>query len=146
MKFRHMVIALVLIIGGIFFVSTREGTKKSAPGSSETEASANTDAGSCAPRARDASDALGAGLGRFVNPPVDLEAFESFHSEVETKIRAAEAQCSCLTESCVSVREALSSMRNLLAQMDASARDGQPLEANIVQEIEEIDRRINEAG
>lgn len=147
MSLRNILIAFAVIFIAIFLLSRMRDRKDEAPAEKAAAgAASDTSGGSCVPAARAASEALGSGLGRFVNPPVDLAAFETYKSGVETKIRAAEAQCSCLTEQCVSVREAMGQLRGILGSLDAAARSGAPPDPGVVQAIEAVDARINAAG
>jgi hypothetical protein len=99
---------------------------------------------SCAGRAERASEEWGSGLVRFINPPYDLNAWSSFRGGVESKISAAESQCGCANPSCTKVREAMTDLRGMVADMDAAIRNGSS-PGSIVQRQEAIDNHINEA-
>ncbi len=101
---------------------------------------------SCVRSAENASEALGSGIGRFVNPPYDMNAWSSFKSDVDSKISAAEAQCSCAEESCQKVREAMRDLRGIASELDSSIRTGGSPPDSLVQRQERIDNLINEAG
>jgi hypothetical protein len=101
--------------------------------------------GDCARAAQRASDQLGGGIGRFVRPPLELPAWDSFRTEVAAAVGTAEGRCSCADEACTEGRVALANMRDLLAQLDRSARSGEPLSTNIVQQQSEIDAAIDRA-
>src|SRR6059058_2487712 len=55
---------------------------------------------SCITVADRATQAWGSGIGRFANPPYDLDAWSTFKNDVESKISAAESACSASAESC----------------------------------------------
>jgi len=100
---------------------------------------------SCVTKARQASEKWGSGLGRFVNPPYDLDAWSTFRGDVEAKIGAAESECSCAAESCQSVRGAMHDLRGLVADLDTSIRNGSPVPTDVVQRQESVDNAIDAA-
>lgn len=115
-------------------------------GSSKSSSSAESNAaGSCADGAARASEAWGSGLGRFVNPPYDLEAWGSFRGDVEAKIAKAQAECGCASESCAKAKNALGDLRTLIAELDSSIRSGMPPPGDAVQRQEAIDNAIESA-
>lgn len=101
--------------------------------------------GSCIGDAEAASETWGSGIGRFANPPYDLEAWSSFRSGVEAKIAAAETACSCAAESCVTVRGAMRDLRGLVADLDSSIRGGSAPPGDVVQRQEAIDHALDAA-
>jgi hypothetical protein len=98
---------------------------------------------SCAQTARRASEEWGSGVGRFVNPPYDLDAWSSFRGGVEKRISDAESDCNCAEESCRKVRDAMHDLRALVSDLDTSIRNGSAPPEDIVQRQESIDNRIN---
>jgi hypothetical protein len=116
-------------------------------GASPAEATAPTGAGGgdCVGAASRAADAWGGGIGRFVNPPYDLDAWGVFRADVETKIGAAEASCASPGESHEKARSAMGDLRTLVSQLDSSIRGGTPPPDNLVQRQESIDKQIDEA-
>ena len=100
---------------------------------------------SCVAGAEHASNAWGSGVGRFANPPYDIDAWSNFQSDINSKIAAAEAQCTCSDKSCVMVRSAMSELRGLISEMDSSIRSGAPQPSGLVQRQESIDTQIIEA-
>ena len=99
---------------------------------------------SCAQTARRASEEWGSGVGRFVNPPYDLDAWSSFRSGVEKRISDAESECTCAEEKCRKVRDAMHDLRSLVSDLDASIRNGSAPPDDAVQRQESIDNRIND--
>ncbi len=110
-----------------------------------TSARAGGGDSSCVSSADRASAAWGGGLGRFVNPPYDVEAWSNFRTEVEAKINIADEACGCAEEPCQKVRGAMRDLRGLIGELDASIRNGSNIEQDIVRRMEAIDREIDEA-
>jgi len=115
-------------------------------GKSPTAASARSGGSSpCINAADAASSTWGSGIARFVNPPYDLEAWASFKRDVDSKISAADAECSCGEESCVKVKSAMSDLRSLVSDLDNAIRSGGSPGQDIVQRQEQIDNQIDAA-
>jgi hypothetical protein len=112
---------------------------------SGTASSSGSPAESCVAAAEAASENWGSGLARFVNPPYDLAAWDGFRSGVEQRIRAANDKCSCAADSCTTARTAMSDLRGLVNEMDASIRAGSQPPSDAVQRQEAIDNAINSA-
>ncbi|HEX8171397.1 MAG TPA: hypothetical protein VF824_12725 [Thermoanaerobaculia bacterium] len=100
---------------------------------------------SCPDAAAKASETWGNGIGRFINPPYDTEAWSRFRDSVDTKIRIAESACTCGDEPCRQSREAMSSLRGLVSDLDATIRNGAELPGDVVQRQEAIDNQIEAA-
>jgi hypothetical protein len=134
---------VAVILGAVAFAwqKTRQSQSVSSP-----EPSVSLGGATCADRAREASEQFGDGIGQFVNPPVDPAAWDIFRGTVETKIGAAEAECSCVSEACRKGREALTRMRGVLRDLQASAQSGTPFATNLASEQEAIDAAIEEAA
>jgi hypothetical protein len=114
----------------------------STPGSAEPGGFVNS---SCIGAAEKASQAWGSGVGKFVNPPYDMDAWSVFRSDVDTKIANAEGQCACIAESCHKVQSAMHELSSLVSDLDGSLRGGTPPPDGIVQRQESIDRQLDEA-
>ena len=114
-------------------------------GKSSTTASSGGGNSPCISAADTASGAWGGGIGRFVNPPVDLGAWSSFKSDVDSKIMDAQRACSCAEESCQKVKSAMTDMRGLVAELDSAVRAGGSPGQDIVQRQEQIDNQIEAA-
>ena len=99
----------------------------------------------CVSAAENASSTWGGGIGRYVNPPYDLNAWSSFKGNVDGKISNAESECSCSEESCRTARAAMSDLRGLVADLDSAIRGGASPGQDIVQRQEAIDNKINDA-
>jgi hypothetical protein len=97
---------------------------------------------SCATAAERASENWGSGLGRFVNPPYDVEAWSHFQSDVESAIAGAESQCTCAAKSCSDIRDAMRELRNLVSEMGTAIRSGTSPPFDAVQRQEAIDNKI----
>src|SRR6267142_5171265 len=95
----NRLIKWVVILGIIFFAwkYAIPWAKKQLQGHTTSAAS---DGSSCTAAAQRASEAWGSGLHSFVNPPYDLGAWNSFRTNVETKIAFAEAACKESSPSC----------------------------------------------
>ena len=104
------------------------------------------DSGSlCVDRAANASNELGSGVGRFLNPPYDIAAWDTFRIRVDTRITDAETSCSCSSDSCARAQEALGNLRTLAQQLDTSIRSGSAPPGDIVQEQDTVDQGIEAA-
>jgi len=115
---------------------------------SRSDAPASADGGAsqvCVNHAANASEQWGGGLGRFANPPVDLDAWGNFRADTEAAIAKAQAQCGCESEACTRAKSALDELRTLVADVDSSIRAGTPPEGEVVRRQESIDNGINEA-
>lgn len=99
---------------------------------------------SCIAAANRASDAWGSGIGRFANPPYDLDAWSTFSGGVRSDIDAAEAACNGSAESCLKVRDALHNLRALVADVDTAVRGGAPA-SDVVQRQSAIDAEFDVA-
>jgi hypothetical protein len=135
------VVILVLIYlvwtVGLPWIQKQKGP---APASSQS----NSD-GSCVNFAERASETWGGGIGRFVNPPYDTMAWDSFRGNVESRIRSAESACDCSTSSCDRARDAMRDLRAVVNDVDEAMRSNSSMPSDIVQRQESIDNRINEA-
>jgi hypothetical protein len=138
------IVKLVVVIA-IVFAIWKYGVpwiQRQGSGGKTTVAS---DDNSCISSAQRASERWGSGLGRFVNPPYDLDAWSTFRGNVESSISAAESDCSCAAESCTKAREAMRELRSLVADLDSTLRNGSD-PSGFVQRQEAIDNRISEAA
>jgi len=104
-----------------------------------------TAGGSCVELAEHASEAWGSGIGRFANPPYDLDAWGQFRSRVDAGIAHAESECNCSDESCTKSHQAMGDLRTLVSELDGSIRGGTEPPGDIVQRQEQIDNTINAA-
>ncbi|HXG59613.1 MAG TPA: hypothetical protein VNL91_11370 [Thermoanaerobaculia bacterium] len=97
----------------------------------------------CGASARRAAEAWGSGLGRFVRPPYDLAAWDTFRSLVDDQIEQAEKDCGCGSESCAKGMHAMRELRSLMSDLDTAVRNGSPLPGDVVQRQEAIDNAID---
>ena len=111
-----------------------------------THASGTSQQSSCPGAASNASEAWGNGLHQFVNPPYDVAAWSDFRARVDSKISAAESECSCSSESCEKVRSAMSDLRGLVSDLDTAIRNGSAPPSDVAQRQEAIDRKIDDAA
>jgi hypothetical protein len=100
---------------------------------------------SCIGAADKASATWGSGVGKFVNPPYDMDAWSIFRSDVDSKIANAEGQCACVAESCHKVQSAMHDLSSLAGDLESALRNGSPPPGDIVQRQEAIDRQLDEA-
>jgi len=137
--------ALKLIIAAaILFIAWRLVGPMATEKLRSTKSGGKADSG-CVSSAQRASNAWGEGLGRFVNPPYDLDAWSRFKGSVESKIANAESACSCEAESCQRVRGAMGDLRSLVGDLDNAIRSGAPPPGDAVQRQEAIDNSLDEA-
>lgn len=99
----------------------------------------------CISAAENASNAWGSGLNRFINPPVDVDAWSSFKRDIDSKVMDAQSACSCAEESCRKAKDALAGLRGLVSDMDGAVRSGGSPGQDIVQRQEAIDNQIEAA-
>jgi hypothetical protein len=100
---------------------------------------------SCVAAAERASESWGSGIGKFVNPPYDLEAWSTFSGNVKSSIAAAQSACEGSAESCVKARDGLRGLSSLVNDLDTSIRNGSPPPEDIVQRQDAVDTQINVA-
>jgi hypothetical protein len=142
-KLVKWVVILVLLFIGWKVLAPRIKEFKSSKGTATSSAAKGDD--SCVGRATSASNAWGNGLGQFVNPPYDTEAWASFSRDVKQHISEAEAKCACESESCIKARSAMSDLRSLVSELDSSVRSNSPPSSDLVRRQEQIDNTIDEA-
>ena len=140
---KWIVILVVLFIGYKALAPRIKAFKTTKSTSTSSTAAKGDD--SCVGRATSASNAWGSGLGRFVNPPYDTEAWASFASDVKQHISEAEAACACETESCIKARSAMSELRGLVSDVDGTVRRNEPPASDLVRRQEAVDNAIDEA-
>ena len=138
-------IVKIVVVIAVIFAIWKYGVpwiqRQGSVGTSKTASSDN----SCISSAQRASEKWGSGLGQFVNPPYDLDAWSTFRGNVESSISAAESDCGCAAESCTKAREAMRDLRSLVADLDSTLRNGSD-PSGFVQRQEAIDNKINEAA
>jgi hypothetical protein len=111
-----------------------------------SEASAAGSAGSsCVTNAERASESWGSGIGRFVNPPYDLDAWSRFRADTEAKITTAESSCERAAESCQKARAAMHDLRSLVADLDSAFRNETSVPGDVVRRQESIDNQLDSA-
>lgn len=113
--------------------------------SSSTASAGGGGSSPCINAAESASSAWGGGLNRFINPPVDAEAWATFKRDTESKIMSAQSACSCPEESCRKAKDALTDLRGLVYDLDNAVRSGGSPGQDIVQRQEQIDNQIEAA-
>ena len=86
--------------------------------------------GACVALADDASVALGVGIRPFVNPPLNVDAWETTHRRIESRITEAQSACLCFKPSCEKANEALSVLSTLLSELDGGFRGTSPMPLN----------------
>jgi hypothetical protein len=111
-------------------------------GSSSRAASADD---SCTPYADSAANAWSSGIRRFTSPPYDVAAWDSFRSEVGTRISDAERHCSCNADSCAKAKEAMSGLRGMVSDVDGMIRNNSAPPSDVVQRQESVDNLVDQA-
>lgn len=136
----------LVIVAAVVFVAWKYGLPwiqgKTSGGSAATHASTDN---SCISIADRASEAWGAGIGKFVNPPYDLDAWSSLSASVNSSIVATSTACGCAEESCTKVQSAMRDLKSLVSDMDSAIRSGQPPAGDIVQRQSAIDAQLDSA-
>src|SRR5260370_24512385 len=134
-----------VIVLAIVFVGWKYGlpwNKAKTSGSSSGTASTDN---SCISIADRASEVWGGGIGKFVNPPYDLDAWSSLSASVNSSIVATSTACGCPAESCSKVQSAMKDLHSLVSDMDAAIRSGQPPAGDIVHRQSAIDTQLDAA-
>lgn len=138
-------IKLIVVVAVVAFL-WKEGipwwNRQHTSGSTATSTAADD---SCIVAAESASEMWGSGVGRFANPPYDMNAWSDFKSGVEQRARSAEGKCLCAAESCTTAKAALNDLRALANDLDTSIRSGLPPPSDLVQRQEAIDNGISSA-
>ena len=114
-------------------------------GSADSSRSTSDTNDSCVLTAEAASNVWSSGVVRFANPPYDLGSWRDLQSRVDSRIRSAEEKCTCGTDSCTKVLEAMSDLRRLMAESDGAIRGDAPPPSDLVQRQERIDNTIEAA-
>lgn len=138
---KWLVVVIVLFFAWKY-LSPKFLKKETTPATSESGTFVNS---SCIGAADKASSAWGSGVGRFVNPPYDMDAWSVFRSDVDSKIANAQGQCACVAESCHKIQSALHDLSSLAGDLDNALRSGSPPPSDIVQRQEAIDHQLDEA-
>ena len=141
---KWLLLIAVIIVAWKYVVPWLE--KETGSAKTSTSTSGGSGGSSCVASAERASAAWGGGLGKFVNPPYDVEAWSNFRTEVDSRINVADEACGCPDESCEKVRGALRDLRGLISELDTSIRGGTHIEADVVRRQEAIDLDIEKAG
>jgi hypothetical protein len=135
----------LVIVAAVVIVIWKKGLPWLNEHQSTTSTNTSSPDNTCVSLAESASETWGSSIGRFVNPPYDLAAWDDFRSRVEQRIRNAEGKCSCAADSCTTARAAMNDLRSLVQEMDRSIHDGSPPPSDAVQRQESIDNAINSA-
>jgi hypothetical protein len=100
---------------------------------------------SCTPYADSAANSWSSGIRKFVSPPYDMAAWDSFRGDVQTRISEAESHCSCNAESCAKAKEAMSGLRGMVSDVDGMIRNNTAPPSNIVARQEDVDNLVDQA-
>lgn len=143
----NRIVQLIIVAAVIWFVVTKglPWWKSHQGSSSSSAAGLNSTDTTCVSNAEAASESWGSGISRYANPPYDLNAWDGFRGDVERKIRAAESKCSCSSDSCTKVRQAMAELRGVIAESDSAIKGNGAPPSDMVQRQELIDNAINEA-
>ncbi len=107
--------------------------------------SGTSSATNCVFEARAASDLWSGSIGRFTNPPYDMQAWNNLMSQVQGRIGRAEQKCSCDDDACKPGRQAMDDLRSVVNEMDSAIRGNAAPPLDIVQRQERIDNALDEA-
>jgi len=140
------IVKLVIIVAILYFAWTKGLPKlKSMGGSGAATSATGNSSTSCPDFAAKASEAWGSGLSRFVNPPYDVGAWQSFRSSVQSRIDEAKDSCRCSEPACAKTLEAMTSLESLIGSVDGAIRGGGPMPQDAPQQQEQIDQTIDAA-
>ena len=102
-----------------------------------------SDSGPCLFEARQTASYFDSRIKFFYGRPYDAAAWNSFQSEMESRISAAKAKCTCLEFRCNSARGAMDELGAVVDEFDTAVRSGKPLSAP--QGTVERARRVEDA-
>jgi hypothetical protein len=140
-KLVKWVIILVIVFAGWKYGLPWIQSKTSRSSSSGTASTDNT----CISIAGRASETWGSAIGKFVNPPYDMDAWSSLSASVNSSIVATSTACGCPEESCQKVQGAMRDLKTLVSDMDSAIRSGQSPGSDIVQRQSAIDDQLDAA-
>jgi len=135
----------LIVVIAVIFVLWKYGLPWIKAHTGSSTAQTITADNSCVAAAERANDAWGSGIGRFANPPYDLEAWGTFKDGVLANISTAETACNGAEASCAKARDAMRDLRSLAGELDASIRSGAPPGSEIVQKQEGINTQLETA-
>lgn len=137
-------IKLAVVVAVVYFAY--QWYQKQPHGSSSSSSRASASAGdSCTPYADSAANAWSSGIRRFVNPPYDMAAWESFRGDVQSRISDAESHCGCGSQSCAKAKEAMNGLRGMVSDVDGMIRNNTAPPSDIVQRQENVDNLVDQA-
>jgi hypothetical protein len=135
-----------IVVIAIVFVAWKYGlpwVKEKTSHTGATQASASDSP--CISIADRAAETWGSGIGKFANPPYDLNAWSAFSASVNSQIVATETACGCASESCTKAQGAMHDLKGLVSDLDSSIRSSQPPSGDIVQRQAAIDAQLDTA-
>ncbi|HVT05604.1 MAG TPA: hypothetical protein VHL58_19775 [Thermoanaerobaculia bacterium] len=141
------IVKLLIVAVVLYFAWTKGLPRLKALGSSSstTTSASGSASTSCPDLAARASETWGSGLSRFVNPPVDVNEWQTFRSSVQSRIDEANDACRCSEPACDKTREAMSKLESLVSSVDGAIRGGGPMPSDAPQQQEQIDQGIDAA-
>jgi hypothetical protein len=98
----------------------------------------------CVYLADEANEQFGDRVGRVSGPGADPAVWEGFLGEVRGHIGAAQQQCHCDQESCRKALEAMTTLEDLLHELDNRFRGG-VMERSAVRRQQAVNELLNEA-
>lgn len=131
----------ILIVLGVVFVGWHWwATQRRAP--APTAADRTSPAVNCQFEARSANDYFGSRIGSFTNPPYDMQAWDQFKSEVDSRISRAESKCNCSDPQCTRATEAMNELRSMAGELDSAIRSGGSPPTDLVQRQERVNQGL----
>jgi hypothetical protein len=96
----------------------------------------------CVFEARQANDSFGSRIGSFTN---NTSGWDSFKSDMDSRISSAKSKCTCGDEACTKATEAMDELSAMLSDMDSSVRGGNGVPTDLVQRQERVDQALDAA-
>ena len=96
----------------------------------------------CVFEARQANDYFGSRIGGFTN---NTSGWDSFKSEIDTRVSSAESKCTCGDNACRRANEAMSELRAMVNDMDSAVRSNSGVPTDLVQRQERVDQALDAA-
>jgi hypothetical protein len=145
------IVKLAVIVAIVYFGYTQVRPwlqdLKTGPGGSGSAGISPDDGGAnrCIDLASRASSTLGSEMRQYNKPPFDLANWSATVNKVEMRIYEADSDCRCSAPGCSEARQALSQIKNLLAQFDGMVRGDPSGFTNPADQLQEADRLLQEA-
>lgn len=115
---RVVAVIAIAAIGAVYWVQSRDRARGIASGS-----------GPCLFEARQTASYFDSRINFFYGKPYDAAAWNAFQTEMQSRISAAKAKCTCLDYRCNSTRGAMDDLSAVVDEFSTAVQSGKPLTA-----------------